>query len=114
MADATTITAKRNNDRNLNVTVVKDGEPVDITDWDIHFTVKKVQNAPDSDAIIDEHATITSAAEGEATIAIAAADTKDEAVGSYYYDILAIDDQGKRQSSQTGIFGLHQEITDGS
>lgn len=114
MADSSTITVKRNNDRNLAITVTKDDAAVNITGWEIRFTVKRKQNDPDSDAIIDNVATITSGVGGLATIAIEAADTATELVGPYYYDILAIDDQDKRQSSQTGIFDLVQEITDGS
>lgn len=114
MAASTTITIKRNNDRNLQVSVVKDGVAVDITDWVIRFAVKVNQNDSDADAIINEVATITDAVGGEATIAIAAADTANVATGPYFYDILAVDDQGKRQSSQTGTFNLLQEITDGS
>lgn len=114
MSDATTITIKRNNDRNLQITVVKDGAAVDITGWAFHFAVKRNQNDADTDAIIDVDGTITDADEGEATIAITAADTASEEVGPYYYDLLAVDDAGKRQSSQTGIFDLVQEITDGS
>lgn len=114
MADSTTIEIKRNNDRNYLTTVKKDNVAVDITGWSIRMTVKKNQNDSDDDAIIDSLATITDADEGEATIAILASDTADKEVGPYYYDVLAVDDQGKRQSSRTGIFDLQQEITDGS
>ncbi len=114
MSDATTITVKRNNDRGLPLEVKKDGAAVNITGWAIHLAVKKNQNDADSDAIIDVDAVITNPTAGEASITIDASDTATEEVGPYYYDILAVDDQGKRQSSRTGIFDLVQEITDGS
>lgn len=114
MADSSTITVKRNNDRNLALTVKKDGVVVDITDWVIRLTVKKNQNDSDDDAIIDVLADLTDPDQGVANIPILAADTATEEVGPYYYDILAIDEQDKRQSSKTGIFDLVQEITDGS
>lgn len=114
MSDSTTLTVKRNNDRGLPITVKKDGTAQNITGWSFRFTVKENQNDPDTDAIIDEMATITNASGGLASVTIMAADTKDREVGPYYYDLLAIDNQGKRQSSKTGIFDLVQEITDGS
>lgn len=114
MSDATTITIKRNNDRNLAITVKKDGAAQNIAGWQILFSVKRNQNDDDSEAIIDVAGSIVSAAAGTATIPILASDTATEEVGPYYYDILVIDDQDKRQSSLTGIFDLVQEITDGS
>lgn len=114
MADAETITVKRNNDRGLPMRVTKAGAAKDITGWTIRMTVKVNQNDPDSAAIIDEVATIDNGPGGLASFEIDADDTKDQPVSPYYYDILALDDQGKRQSSKTGVFDLVQEITDGS
>lgn len=114
MADGDTIKLKRNNDRNLSISVTKDDAAVNITGWSFRLTVKREQNDSDADAIINVLGSIVSAAGGTATIPITAADTATETVGPYYYDILALDGAGKRQSSQTGIFDLVQEITDGS
>lgn len=114
MSDANTITVKRNNDRGLPITVKKDGVAKDISGWTIKLSVKENQNDPDSEAIINATATIDDGPGGLASFEIAAADTADKAVGPYYYDILALDSEGKRQSSKTGAFELVQEITDGS
>lgn len=113
-AAVNTITIKRNNDRNLSLTVKKDGVPQDITDWIVYFSVKKFGHLPDDQAIIYKEVTAhTNPTAGETTISILAADTASDAVDNYSYDILIVDDQGKRQSSQTGTFVLEQEITDG-
>lgn len=114
MSDQYTITLKRNNDRNFPIVVTKDDSPVNITDWEIKMAVKANQDDPDADAIIDVDGVVANASAGEAMITISASDTALQAIGEYYYDILLLDDQGKRQSSKTGIFKLVQEITDGN
>lgn len=114
MADTTTITLKRNNDRNLKINAKKDGAAVDITGWVLYFSVKKSRTDSDADALIYKEVSIhTDPVEGESTIPIAASDTEGKALGEYNYDILAVDDQAKRQSSKTGKFQLIHEITDG-
>lgn len=110
----TQISVIRNNDRNLAITVTKDGAVVDITDWIIYFSVKAKRNDPDSEAIIYKKVEVhTDPTQGESSIAISADDTKDQEVDSYFYDLLFVDDQNKRQSTRTGIFQIVQEITDG-
>lgn len=66
-----------------------DGEPVDITDADIFFTVKAEKyddDADDSDAIILKNGTITDGPNGTYLISLTAADTYVEP-GKYYYSI---------------------------
>lgn len=111
---STTISIKRNNDSALSLTVKKDGTAENITGWTIKFSVKENRNDIDADAIIFKTVTShTNPTSGLSAIPIDADDTKDKEIGDYYYDILFIDDLGKRQSTATGTFRIVQEITDG-
>lgn len=106
----------RNNDRSLKVTAKNkaDGSVHDITGWTIHFTVKKNADDKDSEAIIRKEVTShTNAAQGISHIVIDADDTKTKDVGFYVFDLLIVDSNGKRQSTQQGAFELLQEVTDG-
>lgn len=110
------ISIKRNNDRSLKVVATNqsDGSVHDITDWTIHFTVKKNRSDKDSAAIIRKTVTThTDPTQGISHIVIDANDTKSKEVGTYYYDLLIVDENGKRHSTQTGIFELEQEVSDG-
>jgi len=108
------IRIKRDNDRALNITVTKDDVVQDITGWTVYFAVKRRVNDTDENAIIFKEVTVhTDAVNGETAISIDAADTADKKVGSYYFDIKIVDDQGKKQSSETGVFDIVQEIADG-
>lgn len=111
------LSIKRNNDRSLKVVVTNksDGSVHDITDWSIYFTVK--QNSFDSDdkAIIRKVVTThTNPTGGISHIVIDADDTKTKKVGMYSYDLLILDENGKRHSTDTGIFEIKQEISDGT
>lgn len=111
---SSTITIKRNNDRNLNLTFTKDGDPFDITGSTIWMAVKEKRSDPDEDAVfIKEVTSHTDPSGGLSTIGIAASDTATAEIGKYFYDILLIDSLGKRQSSETGNFFIEQEVTDG-
>ena len=115
MSNSSDISIKRNNDRNLNIAVKKDGVAVDITGWTVKMAVKRSRDDTDAEAIFVKTVTShTDPTAGETTIPIAASDTADEPVAPYYYDILVIDDQSKRQSSNTGNFIIVQEVTDGA
>lgn len=113
---ASTITVKRNNDLSLTLTVTDKatGNAIDITDYSFHFAVKKDRSAPDEDALfpVVDVTTHTDPTAGKTAIPINADDTKGKDIGKYYYDILMIDADGKRQSSKTGDFVLAQEVTD--
>lgn len=107
------ISLKRGNDRNLNVTITKDGSAVDITGWNIRFTVKKTADLADSAAIINTLVTVHENPTGGITnIPINASDTVSEDVGNYVFDLKVEDDQGKLHSSETGAFEIVQEVTD--
>ncbi len=109
------ICLKRANDRDLLITVTQDGEPQDITGWIIYFSVKKRASMTDAEAIIFKTVTVhTNPTEGLSQINIDAVDTIDKAVGDYRFDLLFVDNTGERQSSETGLFILEQEVTDGS
>lgn len=108
------ISITRNNDRNLPITVKKDGAVIDITGWKFFLTVKKNPEDTDEQAIISKTVeTHDDAVNGSTHIAINAADTAEESVGYYKFDILAVDASSKRQSSKTGAFYIAQEISDG-
>ena len=107
------ITLKRGNDRNLKVTVTKDGSAVDVTGWQVRLTVKKTAGEPDSAAIINKLITsIPSPTAGIINIPINAADTENQKPGTYQFDILVLDATGKKHSSDTGMFEIVQEVTD--
>lgn len=107
------ITLKRGNDRNLNVTVTKDGSAVNITGWSIRFTVKKNATDTDAQAIINKLITShTDATNGVTQIPINASDTETRDVGNYYFDVMVKDASDKVHSSNTGTFAIVQEITD--
>ena len=107
------ISIKRDNDRNLKVTVTKNGVAVDITGWSVRFTVKKTANLTDAQAIINVLVTSHENPTGGITnIPINASDTTTEEVGRYVYDIKVRDASNKLHSSDSGIFELVQEVTD--
>lgn len=66
-------------------------EPIDITDWNVFFTVRKdvpaTEIRDDNDAIIKIDAVITNAEEGIAVVYVKAEDTTKIEPGTYYYDI---------------------------
>ena len=93
----------------------RDGVPVDITGWTIKFTVKETQDALDGASVFPiKTATLTDAVNGVAVIEIAADDTAGKACKTYYWDLLCVDGEAKRQNSQTGVFEILQEVTDGA
>jgi hypothetical protein len=108
------VSIKRGNDRNLRITVKKDGAVVDITGWTIYFAVKRKPNDTDANAIISKVVTShEDAANGVSVIEIDGDDTRTEKVGNYVFDIRVKDDADKEQSSETGVFEIVQEIADG-
>lgn len=101
------ITLKRGNDRNIKVTVTKDGNAVDVTGWQVRLTVKKKATDPDASAIISKLVTsIPTPTAGIINIPINAADTENQKPGSYQFDILVLDGTGKKHSSDTGTLSL--------
>lgn len=107
------IAIKRGNDRNLKVTVTREGAAVDITGWQVRFTVKKTASLADSAAIINTLVTShENAAGGITNIPINATDTVTEDVGNYVFDIKVKDASNKLHSSSSGVFELVQEVTD--
>ncbi len=110
------ISIKRNNDRSLRVVATNksDGSVHDITGWSIYLTVKKSVHDSDDDAIISKVVTThTNPTGGISNIVIDADDTKNQPVGTYHFDLLIVDENGKRHSTQTGTFSIEQEVTDG-
>jgi len=108
------IKLKRGNDRNLKVNVTDAaGAAVDITGWNVRFTVKKLASQTDAEAIINKLVTVhENAAGGITNIPINGVDTDTQPVGNYMFDLRVRDQANKEHSSDTGAFVLVQEITD--
>ena len=100
----------------------KSKTPVDITDWNIKFTVRAQvpDNSviDDSDALISQEAIIVNAEEGIAHIYIESEETKKIVPGKYLYDIQVVwpeDDFGfkKVKSITRGKYVVIGDITRG-
>ena len=102
----------RGDDKTWNLTF-KDanGDPIDLTDTVIYFTVKKKTADLDSAAYISKNITSHSqATAGLSAIAITDTDS-DIAVGTYYYVIQLVDSAGKVTTVTTGNFLVQRDIT---
>ena len=89
------------------------GNPIDITDYKIFFTVKKNINDDDDDAIISKTITDhTTPTEGKTTITIDRADTIDIKNRTYLYDVQWIDATDKRKIIMLGTFSITEVVTD--
>ena len=100
MARTTTMTVQRGTTHNIGIVYKENGTVADITGATILFTVKSVEydsDATDSTALITKSVTShDDPTNGESTITILPADTRDLTPGNYYYSIKidkASDDQ---------------------
>lgn len=108
------IELKRKNDLTLNLVIKREQEPVDITGWVIKFSVKEKQDEIDGNSIFPvKTAVLSDPSKGKAAINIDAEDTSGKECKTYYWDLLCIDSENKRQNSETGMFEILQEVTDG-
>lgn len=88
-----------------------DGVPINITGWEIRFTVKEKIDDLDSAAIISKIITVfTNPVEGEAGISLSPAETA-QTIGSYLFDIQAKTNLGQVTTVLTGILTITQDVT---
>ena len=89
----------------------EDGAPIDITGWELRFTVKAKIDDLDSAAVISKIiTTFTDPTGGEAGISLSSADT-DLTIGSYLWDIQAKSNLGQVTTCLEGILNISQDVT---
>jgi len=86
MAVQHTFKVKRGDAFRQEINVRENGQPVDITDWVIYFTVKKNKEDSDDDAVIKKDIrTHTDPINGKSFLLVLPAEL-DSLVGKHYYD----------------------------
>ncbi len=86
-----TICIKKGTDRTFTITITNSdtGEPINILNYEIHFTIRKRDTLSDSDdtnLLVDKTANITDPTNGLAEFSLTKTDT-DLDVGDYIYEI---------------------------
>jgi len=97
-----------------DLAVTLDGEVVDVSDWPLWFTVKRLPADLDAAAIFQkstDNAGIAIGETGVPRITVAPADTTDAAPGRYYYDVQGRDLSGAPHTLERGIFVIDPQIT---
>jgi len=88
-----------------------DGNPLDITGWEIRFTIKAKIDDLDNAAIIHQIiTTFTNPIAGEAGISLSATETA-QAIGSYLFDIQAKTNLGQVTTVLEGVINISQDVT---
>lgn len=88
-----------------------DGDPINLTDSTVFFTIKTNKSDLDSDAIISKsQSSHTDPTNGITSISLTNLDTNVK-VGDYYYDFQLVDSSGLVTTILTGIFKIKQDIT---
>lgn len=109
---ANDITIYIGDDKDLNLSVKdSDGNAVDITNYDIFFTVKKDIGDSDNDAVIKVDQTVSSGSDGTVTITIPKSQTTDLTPMTYVYDIQWKDTSDKIKTLLVGDFNVEQQVT---
>jgi len=100
----------KNDDVNLTITLTDvDGDPINLTDSSVVFTVKA--SPTDTDALIESTQTShTNASAGITTISLVPTDT-DVDPGVYYYDFQITDGNSRIQSTEIGKIIVSQDNT---
>jgi len=95
---------------NLNFTDAN-GDPINLTDSTLFFTVKTNKSDLDSDAIISKsQSSHSDPTNGVTSISLTNSDTNVR-VGNYYYDFQLVDLSGLVTTILIGIFKIKQDIT---
>jgi len=96
------------------VTFKEDGVPINITDWEIRFTVRtsapSTDTTDDSNAVISSLAVITDAINGEAQFTITPTETDIDPI-EYVYDIQYKTEVGVTRTLGTSTFTVEADIT---
>lgn len=99
-------------DQTIKLNFDEDGEPLDITGYEILFTVKKQEEIKEDDDValiskdITEH---TDPTQGETELVLTNEDTNIEA-GKYYYDIRLVKD-GKISQTEKDEIEIVENVT---
>lgn len=107
-----TLQIVRGDDVTLTVTLKNlDGDPLNLTDGIVFFTVKHKLSDDDAHALIkSETSSHTNAAAGITTITLTAAQTA-ITPGVYYYDLQVKDAELRIQSTLSGKIMVSQDVT---
>jgi len=109
------MTIIKGTDNTIDITFKEDGEVLDITGYNILFTVKKQNDVDKSDdyAIIKKDiVSHTDAINGITTLVLGSDDT-DVNAGQYYYDLRLIKD-GVISQTERGVVKIKEGITERS
>jgi len=88
-----------------------DGDPVDLTDGTVYFTVKKRKTDADEDALISKEITEFYDATGGIAVLELTNEETDIGTGLYYFDIQFVDSRDKVMSMPSSVFTVSQDIT---
>lgn len=102
----------RGDDVSLDITFTdQNGDPVDLTDTTVFFTVKRKLSETDEEAIITKEITShTNPTNGETNVSLSKEDT-DQKLGDYFWDLQLIDEDGKITSSKFGQLQIVPDVT---
>lgn len=97
--------------------IIEDEGVIDITNWEVYFTVKENMEDADNEAVIKKDIGEMSGADvshsnptsGETIITLTESDT--DRVGSFYYDIKYIDDDGNSEVIYMGRITFIDSVT---
>lgn len=88
-----------------------DNVPINITGWEIRFTVKAKIDDLDSAAVISKIITVfTDPTVGEAELSLSTTDTN-QTIGSYLYDLQVKTNLGQVTTVLEGILNISQDVT---
>ncbi len=101
-------------DKKIKLTVTDEsGTAIDISSYEIYFTVKKNIDDSDSDAVYSFDMGVgTDGEDGVITFWIERADTSGLDAGTYVYDIQWKDTDSKVKTLIVGDFNVKKEVTD--
>jgi hypothetical protein len=116
---AETITIKRGTDKTINLNFNRsNGDPIDITDWKIFFTVRTPTQAyeattetDDTNSVIHkEQESHVDAVNGQSSIVLSNEDTNIKP-GTYLYDVQIIDASGNISTPVVANFVVNVDVT---
>lgn len=106
-----TVTFKQGDTINSIITIKVDGSAIDITGGTVKFRIVAMDSTIQADALYDnDDVTITDAANGEATLAIARSVTKLWTPGDYRWEVEYIDGASNYSHTDTDILIIENSI----
>lgn len=103
----------RGDTRSINVTLTANGAPVNITGWEVFFTVNSNSDpTTDSGAVIEKQTTShIDPMNGKTGFTLSNSDTQNLVPGTYFYDIQFKDPDGNVTSQPQAQFIVVPDIT---